>query len=51
MPISLSEDFAAALPRWVTYYRVPRAGHVESWNVGPRLYERRLTAFLSRLRG
>ncbi len=50
VPISISEDFAAALPRWVTYYRVPRAGHVESWNVAPRLYEQRLTAFLSRLR-
>ncbi len=49
VPISLSEDFAAALPRWVTFYRAPRAGHVEAWNVAPRLYERRLAAFLSRL--
>ena len=51
VPISLSEDFAAALPSWVSFYRVPRAGHVESWNVDPRLYERRLTAFLSPLAG
>jgi alpha-beta hydrolase superfamily lysophospholipase len=49
VPISISEDLAAALPHWVTYYRVPHAGHVESWNVDPRLYEQRLTAFLSRL--
>ena len=51
VPISLSDDFAAELPRWVTYYRAPGAGHVEAWNVAPRLYERRLTAFLSRLPG
>jgi fermentation-respiration switch protein FrsA (DUF1100 family) len=49
VPISLSEDFAAALPRWVTYYRVPRAGHVESWNVAPRLYERHLAIFFKKL--
>jgi alpha-beta hydrolase superfamily lysophospholipase len=51
VPISLSEDFAAALPRWVTFYRAPAAGHVESWNVAPRSYEHRLTAFLSHLPG
>lgn len=49
VPISLSDDFAKELPRWVTYYRVPKAGHVESWNVDPALYDRRLTAFLSRI--
>jgi uncharacterized protein len=49
VPISLSDEFAAELPRWVTYYRAPDAGHVEAWNVDPRLYERRLSAFLSRL--
>ena len=26
VPISTSDDFAAELPRWVTYFRVPRAG-------------------------
>lgn len=46
VPIATSNDFAAELPRWVTYYRVPHAGHVESWNVEPRLYERRLRTFL-----
>jgi hypothetical protein len=30
-------------------YRVPRTGHTESWNVAPRLYDRRLTAFLHRI--
>lgn len=47
VPISTSEEFAAELPRWVTYYRVPKAGHTEAWNVDPRLYERRLRAFLT----
>ncbi len=46
VPISTSDDFAAELPRRVTYYRVPRAGHTEAWNVDPALYERRLGAFL-----
>jgi hypothetical protein len=49
VPISTSEDFAAELPRWVTFYRVPKAGHAESWNVGPRLYDSRLKAFLHRI--
>jgi alpha-beta hydrolase superfamily lysophospholipase len=50
VPISLSDDFAAELPHWVTYYRAPHAGHVEAWNVEPRLYERRLETFLASLR-
>jgi uncharacterized protein len=48
VPIATSDEFAAELPRWITYYRVPKAEHTESWNVDPRLYERRLTEFLSR---
>jgi pimeloyl-ACP methyl ester carboxylesterase len=51
VPISTSEDFADELPRWVTYYRVPKAGHTEAWNVAPALYERRLATFLSHLQG
>jgi alpha-beta hydrolase superfamily lysophospholipase len=47
VPLTDSDDFAALLPRWVTYYRVPRAGHTEAWNVDPGLYERRLGAFLA----
>jgi uncharacterized protein len=46
VPISTSDDFAAELPRWVTYYRVPIVGHTESWNLDPQLYDRRLRAFL-----
>lgn len=49
VPISTSDEFAAELPRWVTYFRAPKAGHTEAWNVDPRLYERRLTSFLSRI--
>jgi alpha-beta hydrolase superfamily lysophospholipase len=49
VPISTSDDFAAQLPRWVTYFRVPEAGHTEEWNVDPGLYERRLSAFLNRV--
>jgi alpha-beta hydrolase superfamily lysophospholipase len=49
VPISSSDAFAKALPDWVTYYRVPDAGHVESWNVDPPLYEQRVTAFLNRI--
>jgi uncharacterized protein len=48
VPISTSDELAAALPRQVTYFRVPRAGHTQSWNVDPSLYERRLEAFLAR---
>ena len=47
-PIEVSEDFAAKLPRHVTLHRVPEAAHTQSWNVAPRLYERRLRAFLER---
>lgn len=47
VPIETSEELAAELPRWVTYHRAPRAGHVEAWNVDPPLYERRLRAFLA----
>lgn len=46
VPIATSEDFAAELPRWVTYYSVPAAGHTQSWNVDPPLYDRRLSRFL-----
>jgi len=51
VPIATSDQFAKELPRWVTYYRVPRAGHTEAWNVDPGRYEQRLTAFISRIMG
>jgi uncharacterized protein len=50
VPIATSNAFAAELPRWVTYYRAPHAGHTQSWNVDPRLYEQRLSSFLKGLR-
>ena len=49
VPIADSEEFAAALPDWVTFYRVPDVGHTENWNADPALYERRLRAFLGPL--
>jgi hypothetical protein len=51
VPIATSDEFAKELPGWVTYYRVPKAGHTEAWNVDPKLYEQRLTAFLARIMG
>jgi uncharacterized protein len=49
VPLGGSEDFAGELPRRVTLYRAPEAGHCESWNVDPKIYERRLSAFLARI--
>src|SRR3954454_20444290 len=46
IPIETSDELAEKLPRWVTYYRLPHAGHTESWNVGPRKYESRVEGFL-----
>jgi alpha-beta hydrolase superfamily lysophospholipase len=46
VPIKTSEEFARELPRWVTFYTAPRAGHTQSWNVNPVLYDRRLRRFL-----
>lgn len=51
VPISSSDAFARALPRSVTYYRVPGAGHVEAWNVDPPRYDARVRAFLARVIG
>jgi alpha-beta hydrolase superfamily lysophospholipase len=50
VPISTSDEFAAELPHWVKFFRVPRAGHTEAWNVDPQLYDRRLQAFLKKIR-
>jgi alpha-beta hydrolase superfamily lysophospholipase len=47
VPISISEDLSAELPHWVTFYPTDKAGHTQSWNVNPRVYERRLESFLS----
>jgi alpha-beta hydrolase superfamily lysophospholipase len=46
VPIETSDEFAARLPRWVSYFRVPEAEHTHSWNVDPPLYEKRLARFL-----
>lgn len=49
VPIETSEEFASELPGWVTYYVAPKAGHTQSWNVAPRLYDRRLERFLTKV--
>lgn len=46
VPIETSEEFAEKLPRWVTFFAVPKADHTQSWNVDPSLYDRRLRRFL-----
>ncbi|HEX9968354.1 MAG TPA: alpha/beta hydrolase [Solirubrobacterales bacterium] len=46
VPKEPSEELAEALPDSVTYFEVPEADHVQAWNVGPALYERRLEQFL-----
>jgi alpha-beta hydrolase superfamily lysophospholipase len=47
VPIATSKDFAEELPRWIAYHPTPKAGHTQSWNVDPVLYERTLEAFLA----
>jgi pimeloyl-ACP methyl ester carboxylesterase len=49
IPIQTSKEFAKELPRWVTYYVAPKAGHTQSWNVAPILYNRRLERFLEKV--
>jgi pimeloyl-ACP methyl ester carboxylesterase len=51
VPIATSAALARALPREVVFERVPHAEHVQSWNVAPARYERRVRAFLTDLRG
>jgi alpha-beta hydrolase superfamily lysophospholipase len=48
VPIATSEAFAEELPHWATFYAVPKAGHTQSWNVDPGLYEKRLERFLEK---
>lgn len=49
VPPADSRAFAAAVPdHRVTYIQVPHAGHIQSWNVDPLSYDRRLSAFLQR---
>jgi uncharacterized protein len=49
VPPADSAAFAKRAPGPVEYVPVTAAGHIESWNVDPAAYDRRLTAFLRRL--
>jgi fermentation-respiration switch protein FrsA (DUF1100 family) len=46
VPFETSVEFAEALPDLVTFHPVEGAAHVQSWNLDPELYERRLSRFL-----
>ncbi len=46
VPIESSREFADRQPNFVKLIEVPRAGHVQSWNVDAELYENVLSDFL-----
>jgi pimeloyl-ACP methyl ester carboxylesterase len=46
VPPSQSAALARAFPQQITYAPTPRADHLESWNVDPRRYNRRVKTFL-----
>ncbi len=50
VPLSVSEDFAAANPEWVELVVFPGADHVRSWNTDRARYETTLAEFLAALR-
>ena len=45
-PIAVCDAFARTHPAFVTYMRVPHAGHAASWNTDPQAYNAELTTFL-----
>jgi pimeloyl-ACP methyl ester carboxylesterase len=51
VPVSTSDQLKAAHPELVQEVVVPHAPHVGSWNVDPRAYVQRESAFLARLIG
>ena len=50
VPLSVSEDLAAANPEWVQLVVFPGADHVRSWNADRTRYETTLGDFLTALR-
>lgn len=51
VPLSTSQELAAARPDLVRLVVVTDAGHVRSWNVGPDEYERRVEEFFDEITG
>jgi uncharacterized protein len=49
VPVTISEDLAAARSDLVTFERFAGDGHVQSWNVDRARYERAVRAFLERV--
>ena len=49
IPPSTSEALKQKLPHLVTYVEVPRAGHIQSWNIDPRRYDAQVKSFLLRV--
>lgn len=49
VPISISRQLDARLPRLVQLHETPAAGHVMSWNANPDRYAKILETFLSRI--
>lgn len=49
VPVSISEDLAAARPDLVEFHPVPDAAHVRAWNEDPATYTDVVSAFLDRL--
>lgn len=46
VPISISRQLQAKVPRLVQLEEVPAAGHVMSWNANPKAYEKLIEGFL-----
>jgi hypothetical protein len=49
VPVTISEDLAAARADLVTFERFAGDGHVQSWNMDRARYERAVRAFLERV--
>ncbi|MEP7215008.1 MAG: alpha/beta fold hydrolase [Anaerolineaceae bacterium] len=49
VPVNTSDRLAEALPKLVTYIRIPGAGHVHGWNVDRERYTAAVRTFLTKV--